>query len=79
MKIKEVFSSLQHNGMPESEIEKSYLAKFRQWRNDELFASDWTQLADAPVNATAWAHYRQSLRDLPKQQDFANAELPDKP
>ena len=29
-----------------------------------LAASDWTQLADAPVDKTAWATYRQSLRDI---------------
>lgn len=31
-----------------------------------LAASDWTQLADAPVDITAWATYRQALRDLPQ-------------
>lgn len=79
MKIKEVFNSIKHEQMSQSEIEISYLAKFRQWRHDELVASDWTQLPDAPVDATAWANYRQALRDLPDVADFANAEMPTKP
>ena len=35
-----------------------------------LQASDWTQLADATVDKTAWATYRQALRDLPSQEGF---------
>lgn len=35
-------------------------------RNERLSASDWTQVADAPVNQEAWAAYRQALRDLPQ-------------
>jgi len=37
----------------------------RQERNAFLAQSDWTQLPDAPVDAAAWATYRQELRDLP--------------
>ena len=40
----------------------------RAERDDLLAASDWTQVADAPVESAAWALYRQSLRDVP--QDF---------
>ena len=40
----------------------------RAERDRLLAASDWTQIADAPVNAAAWAVYRQALRDVP--QDF---------
>lgn len=36
----------------------------RSKRNALLAASDWTQLADAPVDKDAWATYRQSLRDI---------------
>lgn len=43
----------------------SYWAQLRMRRNQLLMQSDWTQLADAPVDATAWATYRQELRDLP--------------
>jgi hypothetical protein len=37
----------------------------RAVRDRLLTLSDWTQAADAPVDKTAWATYRQALRDLP--------------
>lgn len=37
----------------------------RAGRNARLAQCDWTQLADSPVDSTAWATYRQALRDLP--------------
>ena len=40
----------------------------RAERDRLLAASDWTQVADAPVDAAVWAVYRQALRDVP--QDF---------
>jgi len=45
-------------------------ARVRADRNARLSASDWTQLADAPVDAAAWAAYRQELRDVPIQVGF---------
>jgi hypothetical protein len=39
-------------------------------RNARLAESDWTQLADAPVNTKAWAAYRQELRDVTSQVGF---------
>ena len=42
-----------------------YLARMRYWRDSELARTDWTQVADAPVDQAAWATYRQALRDLP--------------
>lgn len=42
----------------------------RQQRNNLLANSDWTQLPDAPVDKSAWAVYRQSLRDLTSQLGF---------
>lgn len=39
-------------------------------RNNRLSASDWTQVADAPVDQTAWATYRQALRNIPDQAGF---------
>ena len=44
----------------------------RAERDRLLFASDWTQVADAPVDQQAWAVYRQTLRDIP--QDFASPD-----
>lgn len=34
-------------------------------RNRLLADSDWTQLPDAQCDKTAWATYRQALRDFP--------------
>jgi hypothetical protein len=39
-------------------------------RNAKLAASDWTQVADAPVDKAAWATYRQALRDISDQAGF---------
>ena len=47
-------------------------AEVREERDDKLAASDWTQVADAPVDQTAWATYRQALRDVPAQAGFPN-------
>ena len=45
-------------------------AKIKAERNQKLKDSDWTQVADAPVNKTAWAVYRQALRDISTQTGF---------
>jgi hypothetical protein len=37
----------------------------RTIRNAELLATDWTQVSDSQTDKTAWATYRQALRDLP--------------
>jgi len=42
----------------------------RQQRGEKLKDSDWTQVADAPVDKAAWAEYRQALRDVTAQSGF---------
>ena len=42
----------------------------RTTRDEKLKDSDWSQVADAPVDKTVWATYRQELRDLTKQSGF---------
>ncbi|WP_242012382.1 tail fiber assembly protein [Pseudodesulfovibrio cashew] len=45
----------------------------RAERDARLAASDWTQLADHPLDDTAmvlWQSYRQALRDVPQQDGF---------
>jgi hypothetical protein len=42
----------------------------RDVRNSLLSMSDWTQVADAPVDKSAWATYRQALRDVTAQAGF---------
>jgi len=39
-------------------------------RNAKLSGSDWTQVADAPVDQAAWVVYRQVLRDVTAQAGF---------
>ena len=39
-------------------------------RNQKLKDSDWSQVADAPVDKAVWAAYRQALRDVPAQAGF---------
>ena len=44
------------------------VAAARHLRTGFLAETDWTQTADSPLTAeqkTAWAHYRQELRDFP--------------
>ena len=43
----------------------------RAERDTKLAASDWTQMPDYNgANKTAWATYRQALRDIPAQAGF---------
>jgi len=52
----------------------------RSQRDQLLKDSDWTQLSDAPVDKTAWATYRQTLRDIPQQAGFPwNIQWPVEP
>ena len=45
-------------------------AVVRSNRTRLLQQSDWTQLADAPVDSQTWATYRQALRDITAQAGF---------
>jgi hypothetical protein len=57
-----------------------YLIRMRLWRDKELIRTDWTQVADAPVDQAAWAVYRQALRDLPaSKSDPREIDLPIEP
>jgi hypothetical protein len=52
--------------LPQDQAESN----IRSQRDDLLTRSDWTQVADAPVDKQAWADYRQALRDVPSQAGF---------
>lgn len=56
-------------------------AQVRADRNSKLTASDWTQGKDIPDNiSSAWATYRQQLRDITAQAGFPWAvEWPTQP
>ena len=45
-------------------------AGVRANRSRKLADSDWTQVADSPVDKAVWATYRQALRDVPQQAGF---------
>ena len=52
----------------------------RTKRNRLLDESDYTQMPDWPGNKTAWATYRQLLRDIPQTYSSPNEVIwPDKP
>jgi hypothetical protein len=45
-------------------------SEVRAERNWKLSQTDWTQVADASVDQTVWAKYRQALRDTTNQEGF---------
>jgi hypothetical protein len=67
----------------EEEQAEIYWASLRTERNALLASSDWTQGADSPLTdevKTAWATYRQELRDLPAStEDPADPTWPEVP
>jgi len=68
------------NPMIENATDEQKWQQIRAWRNAELSCTDWTQLADSPLDKETWSTYRQALRDLPAQGGLAdNAEFPTAP
>jgi hypothetical protein len=62
--------------LPRSQVEDT----IRTERDQLLAASDWTQVADAPVDQQAWATYRQELREVPQQDGFPfDVKWPEQP
>ena len=63
-----------NSGFPDKDevSDNLYLLRLRSWRNKQLADTDWTQLVDTPVDKSAWATYRQALRDVPAQAGFPN-------
>lgn len=53
----------------EANASEAQWERVRSDRNTRLAACDWTQLPDAPVDAEAWAIYRQALRDITDQSN----------
>lgn len=63
-----------------AEMDATQASNVRSTRNTRLADCDWTQLPDAPVDATAWATYRQALRDVTAQPGFPwTIEWPQQP
>lgn len=69
--------------MEAQEVNEAIATKSRQMRaerNQRLTDSDWTQVADAPVDKAAWTVYRQALRDITTQTGFPfNVRWPEEP
>jgi hypothetical protein len=60
------------------EIPQEWLLERMRYQRDRLLAaSDWSMATDAPTDKTAWATYRQALRDFPAT--WAPAETADFP
>jgi hypothetical protein len=60
--------------------DNNYESMMRKVRDSMLKESDWTQVADAPVDREAWATYRQALRDFPVTwTEGPEADFPDTP
>lgn len=66
---------------PEQLGEQEAGSNIRADRNSRLAQSDWTQGKDIPeATSTAWATYRQALRDIPTQAGFPyNVTWPQEP
>ena len=61
-------------------LDEWWIERMRNHRDRLLVESDWTQVADAPVDQQAWATYRQALRDFPATWTAGpEADFPDTP
>jgi len=80
--VKEPIPVIEPEPAPEP-TEEQKAAEARAQRNGLLLACDWTQLPDVPLSAEVkadWVEYRQSLRDVPQQEDFPTTIIwPEKP
>lgn len=54
---------------------ESWMYAFKVWRNLKLSESDFMALRDTPTMSTDWATFRQSLRDLPSNEDYPQGLL----
>jgi len=60
--------------------QENYAEVMRAVRNQLLAQSDWAMAPDAPTDKTAWATYRQALRDFPATWKTAEtADFPEAP
>lgn len=76
----EVKTAIEQENEYKAKIDANYAESIRTERNKLLIDSDWTQVADAPVNKEIWAAYRQALRDITNQESFPfNITYPEKP
>ena len=61
-------------------IDDEQAKAIRADRDKLLVNTDWTQVADSPVDLVSWGIYREALRNIPNQEGFPfNVEWPQKP
>jgi Phage tail assembly chaperone protein len=63
-------TAAQQEAAHKAQKDAEFAANARNQRDTLLTQTDWTQVADAPVDKAAWAAYRQALRDVPQQIGF---------
>jgi len=67
---------------PTDALEAERAVSNREYRNQLLSSTDWTQLPDAPLSdeqKAAYGAYRQALRDLTDHVNFPNLDADDWP
>lgn len=75
-----IFENAEDEAAYKAQKDAEHAENVRKDRNQRLSDCDWTQLSDSPVDKTAWATYRQALRDVPTQTGFPwNVTWPNKP
>lgn len=63
-------TALQHETAYKAQKDAEQAKNVRATRDAKLAETDWTQVADAPVDKATWATYRQALRDVTAQDGF---------
>ena len=75
-----VTTAAEHEAAYKAQKDAEKAKAVRDDRNKRLADSDWTQVADAPVDKAAWAAHRQALRDVTAQEGFPwNVQWPEQP
>jgi hypothetical protein len=72
----------EHEAAYQATLDAKVAETNRKTRNDLLKDSDWTQMNDSPLtneDKTAWATYRQELRDISDLDAWPNLEDADWP
>ena len=73
-------TALEHENAYKAQKDAEQAKSVRATRDAKLAETDWTQVADAPVDKTVWATYRQALRDITTQTGFPwTVTYPEKP
>tara|TARA_R100000742_G_C4269116_1_gene87566 strand:+ start:556 stop:1056 length:501 start_codon:yes stop_codon:yes gene_type:complete len=68
-----------HEEAYQAKLDANAAESARNKRNNLLAATDWLGMSDVTMS-TAWATYRQALRDVPGQSGFPNSiTWPDEP